>query len=142
MRVNLVGKVDFLLCVLVVQVPLEVRIGYFIPAFELPVVLGLLLNSVVRQVNHLVVKVFYCELFARRPYVPFLVPVAFKNSVYRGHQYVATNIEFPAVEEHRSIDVELDDVRFLFPVRVFFVSVYDFVDFAQLADDGNPVAPC
>ena len=92
-----------------VQVPLKVRIGYFVSRLILTIVLMMLLYSIVSQVHELVVEIFHVELLAGSADVAILVPVAFDMSVEACHHHVSANVKLPFLVQEGH-NVLLDDV--------------------------------
>ena len=60
--------------------------------------------------NHLVGDVLGGVVLGGGPQVALLVPIGLDEPVHGGHEHVAPDVEFPFVEEHGLVDVELDDV--------------------------------
>lgn len=81
------------------QIFLEVIETHFVSIFILPIILGILLNSIVCQVNIFVVKVLNIELLTAGSNVAILIEIAFKVTVDRGHQAITPEVEFTIVNQ-------------------------------------------
>jgi hypothetical protein len=70
---------------------------YLIAELELAVLIGLLLDGVVGEVDHLIGQVVDVEVGGGGADVALLVPVALQDTVAGGRQQVATDVEFAFV---------------------------------------------
>jgi hypothetical protein len=95
--------------VIKVKKPLEVVDRELVAVLVLAVVISVLLNGVVGKVNKLVGKIRNRELFAACPKVAVSVEVAFKASIYGGHQAIASYVEFASTDQQRLLYVLLND---------------------------------
>ncbi len=64
-----------------VKIPLEIGIRQLIAWLKLAIILMILLNRIIRQVNKPIRQILHIELFARRPNIPILVPIALHASI-------------------------------------------------------------
>ena len=84
--------------VMSVQVSLEVGVSHFVEVLELAKVFALLLDSIICQVNKLVVEVVQIELFGARPDVTIFVEPAFEFPVHATDHGENSEVKLPAVD--------------------------------------------
>ena len=73
MEVDLVGVTEFF----------KLDEGYFVAVFELSVVLAVLLDSIVRQMNVLIIQFPCTKINTTSPYIPLFIPIGLQTSVNR-----------------------------------------------------------
>lgn len=66
------------------------------------------LDSVISQVNEFIAYIFMGKLFARSSHVPVLKEIPFQSPIDRGHQAVASKVEFTLVNQQWVVNVLLN----------------------------------
>ena len=99
----------------------------------------ILLNRIIRQVNKPIRQILHIELFARRPNIPILVPIALHASINWRYQYVRPDVEFSLLVQERD-DVFLDDVGAGLTLTALLRLVDDVMDFLESLDYDDAVA--
>ena len=92
-----------------INVTLELVVGYFIAWLVFAVLLAVLLNGIIGEVDHWVIKLLKVEDGAGGTDVTILVPVPFDLAVDGSYQHISSNVEFTIVVEERSGNVLLND---------------------------------
>ena len=119
--IDVFGKAELAVLVLLVQIFLEIGIGEFIALLVPAVKGGILLDSIVGEMDHLVAHVLQVEVEGRGPDVALPVPIRPHYAVQSGDYHVVPDIEFAALVEQRALDVLLHDVGLLCPLRVLLL---------------------
>ena len=101
----------------------------FVAIFKFSVVIGLLLNRVVRQVHERVTHIVERELPAACADVPVLITVAFNGPVDARHEAEAAEVKLASVHKQRIVNVLLDDES---AIAVFLARTSNYLlDFSQ-----------
>ena len=100
----------------------EVLPAELVAVLKLAIVIGLLLDRIVRQVDKLIGDVVQAVLATARSNVPVLVSVALQAAIDAGQEPEASKIELSLVDQQWVIDVLLNYER---PVAVFFERASD-----------------
>ena len=116
----------------------EVLEAHLVAILEFSIVLGLLLDSVVGQVDEHVRHVVEGVLATAGPYVAILVAVAFQAAVDAREQAEAAEVKLALVHQQGVVNVLLDDES---PVSFFaHWAPYNLLDFAQSLDHSDTLA--
>ena len=100
----------------------EVLPAELVAVLKLAIVIGLLLDRIVRQVDKLIGDVVQAVLATARSNVPVLVAVPLQAAIDAGQEPEASKIELSLVDQQWVIDVLLNYER---PVAVFFERASD-----------------
>lgn len=87
----------------------KIRKCHFVSILELTIIICMYLDCIVSQMNKFIWNVIVVEFFAWCPYVAILVKVTFQRSIYRCHNTIASEIEFPFVYQKWIVDILLYD---------------------------------
>ena len=113
----------------------EVLPAELVAVLKLAIVIGLLLDRIVRQVDKLIGDVVQAVLATARSNVPVLVAVPLQAAIDAGQEPEASKIELSLVDQQWVIDVLLNYER---PVAVFFERASDDgLDLAQRLHYGD-----
>ena len=90
-----------------VQISLEIVDWKLISTFKFSIILWLHLDCIVCQMDVFTMKITQVKLFWWCSEIAISVHVAFQNSIYRRHHGIASDVEFSAIYQERSINVFL-----------------------------------
>lgn len=124
---------------ILVKVSLELKVAHFISRLKFTVVFRLFLNSIVGEMNELILKVVDVELSARGAQVSLFVKVCFVITVDACDHCIRADVKLTAVYKQRIIDVLLHDTCPLFrPCALRYNSFY-FVKILSHLDSLTPI---
>jgi hypothetical protein len=84
--------------VVLVYIALYVSIAELVAVLEFAIFICILLNSVVGEVDILVVQLIKAKLTARCTDIPFLIVVPLCYPIHRCHQRKSSNVKLPATD--------------------------------------------
>lgn len=97
------------MAIVLVEVFLKIFEREFVAILELAIVITLLLDSIIRQVDVLVVQIARVVLFAGCADVTVVVVVTLLDTIDGGPEAVSANVEFASLDQKWALDVLLYD---------------------------------